>query len=232
MPHSGNTRVLVVEDDVAIQRFLRNTLQVHDYDVRIADTGADGIRSARQLKPEIVILDLGLPDTDGMEVIKSIRAFSAVPIIVLSSRSDEAGKVAALDSGADDFISKPFGVDELMARLRTAMRHRLASEGSLPIFETGGLKVDLTHRIVTVDGREVKLSRKEYDILRELVVHAGKVLTHGHLLKLAWDRGDAVDVQYLRVYIRQIRQKIEATPERPVYILTEPGVGYRLHVFE
>jgi len=232
MPHSGNIRVLVIEDDVAIQRFLRNTLQVQDYDVRVAETGAEGIGSARQLKPELVILDLGLPDMDGMEVIERIRAFSTVPIIVLSSRSDEAGKVAALDSGADDYVSKPFGVDELMARLRAAMRHGLASEGSLPVFETGGLKVDLTHRIVSVDGREVKLSRKEYDILRELVVHAGKVLTHGHLLKLAWGGTDAVDVQYLRVYIRQIRQKIEPSPERPTYILTEPGVGYRLNLVE
>jgi two-component system KDP operon response regulator KdpE len=231
MTTSGNIRVLIIEDDPAIQRFLRNTLRVQGYDVREADSGAPGISLTRQLKPELVILDLGLPDMDGMDVITRIRAFSSVPILVLSSRSDEAGKVAALDNGADDYVGKPFGVEELMARLRTALRHRLASEGALPVFATGGLKVDLTHRIVTVDGNEIKLSRKEYDILRELVVHAGKVLTHGHLLKTAWG-GEHVDVQYLRVYIRQIRQKIEASLDQPAYIVTEPGVGYRLQVIE
>jgi two-component system KDP operon response regulator KdpE len=229
MSASGNVRVLIIEDDPAIQRFLRNTLRVQDYDVREAESGTHGISLARQLKPELVILDLGLPDMDGLDVIKRIRGFSSVPILVLSSRSDEAAKVAALDIGADDYVSKPFGVDELMARLRTALRHRLAREGALPVFVTGGLKVDLPHRVVTVDGREVKLSRKEYEILRELVVHAGKVLTHGHLLKTAWG-GENVDVQYLRVYVRQIRQKIESAPDRPAYIVTEPGVGYRLQL--
>jgi two-component system KDP operon response regulator KdpE len=225
----GDVRVLIIEDDPAIQRFLRNTLRVQGYDVREAQAGAEGLDLLRQLKPDIVILDLGLPDMDGMDVIKQVRSSSAVPILVLSSRSDEPGKVMALDMGADDYVNKPFGVDELMARLRTALRHRLAAEGSLPVFSTGGLTVDLTHRNVTVDGQEVKLSRKEYDILRELVVHAGKVLTHRHLLHTAWD-GEDVDVQYLRVYIRQIRQKLEKLPDRPAYILTEPGVGYRLHL--
>lgn len=229
MTASGNVRVLIVEDDPAIQRFLKTTLQVQDYDVRQAATGTHGISLARQLKPELVILDLGLPDIDGMDVIKRIRAFSSVPILILSSRGDEAGKVAALDLGADDYISKPFGVDELMARLRTALRHRLAREGSVPVFSTGGLTVDLTQRRVSVDGREIRLSRKEYDILRELVVHAGKVLTHRYLLKAVWGDDD-VDVQYLRVYIRQVRQKIEAAPHQPVYIITEPGVGYRLQL--
>jgi two-component system KDP operon response regulator KdpE len=229
MTGGGAVRVLIIEDDPAILRFLRNTLRVQDYDVREAETGAEGLVLVRQLKPDIVILDLGLPDVDGMDVIKQLRDFSAVPILVLSSRSDEAGKVMALDMGADDYVNKPFGVDELMARLRTALRHRLAEEGSLPVFTTGGLSVDLTHRNVTVDGNEVKLSRKEYDILRELVVHAGKVLTHRHLLQSAWS-GEDVDVQYLRVYIRQIRQKLEKLPDRPTYILTEPGVGYRLQL--
>jgi two-component system KDP operon response regulator KdpE len=229
MTGGGDVRVLIIEDDPAIQRFLRNTLRVQSYEVREAETGAEGVSLVRQLKPDIVILDLGLPDMDGMDVIKQIRDSSAVPILVLSSRSDEAGKVMALDMGADDYVNKPFGVDELMARLRTALRHRLAEEGSLPVFTTGGLTVDLTHRNVTVDGNEVKLSRKEYDILRELVVHAGKVLTHRHLLQSAWN-GEDVDVQYLRVYIRQIRQKLEKLPDRPVYILTEPGVGYRLQL--
>lgn len=230
MTMSGKVRVLVIEDDPAIQRFLRNTLRVQDYEVHEADLGSAGVTLARQLKPEIVILDLGLPDTDGMDVIRQIRNFSTMPILVLSSRSDEAGKVMALDLGADDYISKPFGVQELMARLRTGLRHRLAREGSLPVFATGGLRVDLTHRLVTVDDREVKLSRKEYDILRELVIHAGKVLTHGHLLKTAWSGTSTVDVQYLRVYIRQIRQKIEVSPDQPSYLVTEPGVGYRLQL--
>jgi len=228
---SGNVRVLIIEDDPAIQRFLRNTLRVQDYEVCEAVTGNEGVELVRRVKPEIVILDLGLPDMDGMDVIARIRADSPVPILVLSSRGDETGKVRALDLGADDYVTKPFGVDELMARLRTAMRHRLASEGSLPVFVSGGLAVDLTHRIVKVDSREVKLSRKEYDILRELVLNAGKVLTHRHLLKVAWGDED-VDVQYLRVYIRQIRQKIERSPEQPKYLVTEPGVGYRLKIVE
>ena len=229
MTSSGNVRVLIIEDDAAIRRFLRNTFRVQDYEIHEAGTGRDGLTLCKQLKPEIVILDLGLPDGDGIEVIKRVRAFSSVPILVLSSRSDEASKVMALDLGADDYVSKPFGIDELMARLRTALRHKLATEGSVPLFSTGGLDVDLTHRIVSVDGKVVKLSRKEYDILRELVVHAGKVLTHGHLLKTAWG-SENIDVQYLRVYIRQIRQKLEASPEQPRYILTEPGVGYRLQL--
>ena len=232
MSTAGGIRVLIIEDDPAIRRFLRNTLRVQQYEVREADTGEEGIALVRQIQPELVILDLGLPDIDGMEVIRRIRELSNVPILVLSSRSDEAGKVTALDLGADDYVSKPFGVDELMARMRAALRHGLASEGSLPVFSSGGLVVDLTRRIVTVDGAEVKLSRKEYDILRELVVHAGKVLTHRHLLRVAWGSETGVDVQYLRVYIRQIRQKIERSPEQPRYVVTEPGVGYRLQLLD
>ena len=230
MSPADNVRVVVIEDNPAIQRFLRNTLRVQDYDVREAETGTEGLRLVRQLNPELVILDLGLPDMDGMDVIRRVREKSVVPILVLSSRSDEAGKVMALDLGADDYVSKPFGVEELMARMRAALRHRLATEGSLPVFSSDGLAVDLTRRIVTLDGAEIRLSRKEYDILRELVVHAGKVLTHRHLLKVAWGSETSGDVQYLRVYIRQIRQKIERSPEQPRFILTEPGVGYRLHV--
>ncbi|HEX7081332.1 MAG TPA: response regulator transcription factor [Gammaproteobacteria bacterium] len=232
MTAAGDIRVLIIEDDPAIQRFLRNTLRVQHYDVREAESGGEGLSLARQLNPEIVILDLGLPDMDGMDVIRRIREFSRMPIVVLSSRNDEAGKVEALDLGADDYVSKPFGVQELMARLRTAVRHRFAAEGSAPIFTSGGLVVDLTRRLVTVEGREVKLSRKEYDILRELVIHAGKVLTHRHLLRVAWGSETGADVQYLRVYIRQIRQKLERSTEQPRYVLTEPGVGYRLQVLD
>jgi two-component system KDP operon response regulator KdpE len=229
---AGDIRVLLIEDDPAILRFLRNTLRVQDYDVVEATNGRDGVALVRQAKPDLVILDLGLPDMDGMEVIREVRTQSQVPILVLSSRSDEHGKVMALDLGADDYVCKPFGVGELIARMRTALRHRLASEGSLPTFNSGGLSVDLMRRNVTVDGIKVKLSKKEYEILRELVVHAGKVITHRHLLRVAWGTETGIDVQYLRVYIRQLRQKIEPAPAQPRYILTEPGVGYRLSVID
>jgi two-component system, OmpR family, KDP operon response regulator KdpE len=229
---AGEIRVLLMEDDPAILRFLRNTLRVQDYDVVEATNGRDGMGLVRNAKPDLVILDLGLPDMDGMEVIRQVRTQSQVPILVLSSRSDERGKVMALDLGADDYVCKPFGVDELIARMRTALRHRLASEGSLPMFNSGGLTVDLMRRDVTVDGVKIKLSKKEYEILRELVVHAGKVITHGHLLRVAWGTETGVDVQYLRVYIRQLRQKIESAPAQPRYILTEPGVGYRLSIID
>ncbi|MDH4110918.1 MAG: response regulator transcription factor [Gammaproteobacteria bacterium] len=232
MSTGDGVRVLIIEDDPGMRRFLRNTLRVQDYAVLEAACGDEGLRLVEQNEPELVVLDLGLPDRDGMDLIREIRNSSNVPILVLSSRSDEKGKVMALDLGADDYVSKPFGADELMARIRTALRHRLATEGSPPVFSSGGLVVDLLHRRVTVDGHDVRLSRKEYDILRELVVHAGKVLTHRHLLRVAWGRETGVDVQYLRVYIRQIRQKIERTPEQPRYILTEPGVGYRLQLLE
>lgn len=232
MNDRGDVRVLVIEDDPGMRRFLRNTLKVQNYDVRETASGEEGIRLIRQTNPELVILDLGLPDRDGMELISEIRRLSPAPILVLSSRSDEKGKVTALDLGAADYVSKPFGVDELMARIRTALRHRLASEGSEPVFSSGGLTVDLLHRRVSVDGQDVHLSRKEYDILRELVVHAGKVLTHRHLLRVAWGRETGIDVQYLRVYVRQIRQKIEPAPEQPRYLLTEPGVGYRLQIID
>jgi len=174
-----------------------------------------------------VILDLGLPDRDGLDLLATIRQTSQVPVIVLSSRGDERGKVAAFDLGADDYVTKPFGMAELVARIRAALRHRLQVEGAEPVFHSGDLSVDLVRRIVRVKDEEVKLSPKEYDILRQLVLHAGKVLTHKHLLREVW--GPATeDVQYLRIYIRQLRQKLEADPERPRLILTEAGVGYRL----
>jgi two-component system KDP operon response regulator KdpE len=178
-------------------------------------------------KPALVILDLGLPDIDGLELLKRIRSRQEdVPIVVLSSRGDEAGKVAALDLGADDYVTKPFGMDELLARMRAAMRHQLQVHGERPLFHVGDLSVDLVRRIVKVGEREVKLSPKEYDLLRLLVQHAGKVLTHRFLLQELWD--EPTDPQYLRVYVRQLRQKIEADPERPHYIMTEIGIGYRL----
>ena len=220
--------ILVVDDEPPIRRLLRTTLSAHAYRVVEAANGAEGLSLLRHEKPDLVILDLGLPDLDGLEVIRRIRQQSPVPILVLSSRDDEKGKVAAFDEGADDFVTKPFGAEELMARMRAALRHRVQQQGGRPVFSSGDLSVDLVRRIVTVRGQEVKLSPKEYDILQQLVLHAGKVLTHRHLLREVWGIDSGGDIQYLRVYIRQLRQKLEADPERPVHIATEAGVGYRL----
>ena len=224
--------ILVVDDEPAIRRLLRNTLSVQDFRVVEAATGKEALEAVRHDKPDLVILDLGLPDLDGLEIIRTVRATSHVPIVVLSSRGDEKGKVTALDLGADDYVTKPFGVDELMARIRAALRHRLQEQGSAPVFRSGDLNVDLVHRRVALGGREVHLSPKEYEILQQFVLHAGKVLTHRHLLRQVWGSADSVDVQALRVFIRQLRQKLEADPERPRHILTEPGVGYRLQMQE
>jgi two-component system KDP operon response regulator KdpE len=180
--------------------------------------------------PDVVILDLGLPDRDGLDLLRELRRTSAVPVVVLTSRDAEQAKVAALDIGADDYVTKPFGMDELMARLRTALRHRLQQEGAAPLFRSGGLEVDLVRRLVASDGAEVRLSPREWDILKLLVTHAGRVLTHRFILGRLWGAGG--DAQQLRVYVRQIRQKIEPDPERPRHILTETGVGYRLTVHE
>ena len=223
------TTILIVEDEPPIRRLLRTTLTVQSYRVVEAATGGEGLSLLRHEKPDLVILDLGLPDLDGIEVIRRIRAELPVPILVLSSREDEKGKVATLDLGADDYVTKPFGVEELMARMRAALRHRLQQQGSRPVFQSGDLSVDLVRRIVAAGGKEIKLSPKEYDILQQLVIHAGKVLTHKHLLREVWGLEAGGDIQYLRVYIRQLRQKLEADPERPKHILTEAGVGYRLH---
>jgi two-component system KDP operon response regulator KdpE len=222
----------VVDDEPPIRRLLRNTLAVQDYRVVEAATGKEALDAARREKPDLVVLDLGLPDSDGLDIIRELRARSPVPIVVLSSRGDEKGKVSALDLGADDYVTKPFGIEELMARIRTALRHRLQEQGGRPVFRSGDLSVDLVHRRVSVGEREVKLSPKEYDILQQLVIHAGKVLTHRHLLHEVWGGEESGDVQYLRVFIRQLRQKLEADPERPRHIMTEPGVGYRLTVQE
>ena len=228
---AGPLRVLVVDDEPAIRRFLRAGLTSQGYVVSELECGLPAVDIARRQGTDMIVLDLGLPDIDGTEVIGRIRAAgSAVPIIVLSSRSDEAAKVDALDLGADDYVTKPFGIDELLARIRTAQRHRLQQTGEPPIFRSGDLSVDLVRRIVVVRGEEVKFSPREYAILRLLVQHAGKVLTHRMILKDVW--GVDTDVQYLRIYIRALRQKIEADPERPVHIQTETGVGYRLRINE
>lgn len=221
-----STRILVVDDEPPIRRLLRTGLGTQGFDVIDASNGKDALAKMSE-EPDLVILDLGLPDMQGHEILRSLReAGNSVPVVVLSSRDDEAGKVRAFDLGADDYVTKPFGMNELLARVRAALRHRLQAQGEKPVFQAGGLTVDLVRRIVKVDGAEVKLSPKEYELLRLLVQHAGKVLTHAFLLKGVW--GPATDPQYLRVYVRQLRQKIETSPERPSYILTETGVGYRL----
>ena len=220
-------KVFVVDDEPAIRRFLRTSLTAQGYQVIEAEDGAGALEHLRRSTVDILVLDLGLPDINGLEIIERLRnQGSPLPIIVLSSRGDEAGKVMALDLGADDYITKPFGIDELLARLRAALRHRLQQEGEQPVFHCGELSMDLVRRIVSVGGNEVKLTPREYDLLRLFVAHAGKVLTHKFILRELWG-GDA-DVQYLRVYIRALRQKIEPDPEQPRYILTEQGVGYRM----
>ncbi len=222
--------ILVVDDEPPIRRLLRTGLGTQGYDVIDAASGHEALE-AMAGKPDLVILDLGLPDMQGLDVLRTLRdQGNTVPVVILSSRDDETGKVKAFDLGADDYVTKPFGMNELLARVRTALRHRLQTQGEKPLFQVGGLSVDLVRRVVKVDGADVKLSPKEYELLRLLVQHAGKVLTHAFLLKGVW--GPATDPQYLRVYVRQLRQKIETAPERPVYILTETGVGYRLQAPE
>ena len=223
---TASLKILVVDDEPPIRKLLRMGLTSQGYEVLEAPNGRTALDLLAR-KPALVILDLGLPDIDGLDLLRRIRHRQAnLPVVVLSSCGDEAGKVAALDLGADDYVTKPFGMDELFARMRTAMRHQLQEHGERPIFHIGDLSVDLVRRIVKLGDKEVKLSPKEYDLLRLLVQHAGKVLTHKFLLQELWD--EPTDPQYLRVYVRQLRQKIETDPERPQYIMTEIGVGYRL----
>jgi len=223
-------RVLVIDDEPPIRKLLRMGLSTQGYRVIEAEDGRSALDHMRE-KPDLVILDLGLPDMQGLELLRAVRTRDeGVPIVVLSSRSDESAKVQALDLGADDYVTKPFGMDELLARIRAALRHQLQVQGERPIFRVGDLSVDLVRRIVKTGDKEVKLSPKEYELLRLLVQHAGKVLTHRFLLKELWS--DLTDAQYLRVYVRQLRQKIEADAQRPQYILTETGIGYRLRAPE
>ena len=227
MVKAAPLKVLVVDDEPAIRRFLRTSLTAQGYLVTEAENGTAALEDLRRGPIDILVLDLGLPDIDGLDIIERVRGQgSTVPIIVLSSRTDETGKVKALDLGADDYVTKPFGIDELLARIRAALRHRLQQEGERPVFRCGELTVDLVRRIVTQRGVEVKLSPREYDLLRLFVAHAGKVLTHRFILREVW--GGEGQIQYLRIYIRALRQKIEADPEQPQYILTEQGVGYRM----
>ena len=227
----GPLRVLVVDDEPSILRFLRTALTAEGYLISEAESGEAALVTLKRGRIDLLILDLGLPGLSGFDVIRQLRETgSATPIIVLSSRTDESGKVTALDMGADDYVTKPFGMEELLARIRAAVRHRLQREGEKPVFKSGDLMVDLVRRIVTVRGEIVKLTRREYDLLRLLVAHAGKVVTHNFILREVW--GTETDIQYLRIYIRALRQKLEHDPQQPTLILTEQGVGYRLRAGE
>jgi len=220
--------VVLIEDEPQIRRFLRATLTGQGYRLFEASTGADGVVEVGSRQPDVVIVDLGLPDMDGLDVIGRVREWTSVPIIVLSARGQERDKVAALDAGADDYVSKPFAVGELLARLRVALRHAAAGESGEPTFALGGLRVDQLKRLVLVDGKEVHLTPIEYRLLTILVRHAGRVLSQRQLLKEVWGPAHTEQAHYLRVYMAQLRRKLEADPARPRYLLTEPGVGYRL----
>jgi two-component system KDP operon response regulator KdpE len=219
-------RVLVVDDEIAIQRFLRVALNGQGFVIIEAANGRDALRALTLERPDLVILDLGLPDMDGLEVTRRAREWSQVPIIILSVREQEVDKIAALDAGADDYLTKPFGMGELLARIRTVLRRQTAGI-SEPVYTLGALKVDLANRLVTMDGREIQFTPTEYDILRTLVVCAGKVITNRQLLRQVWGEGYD-DLHILRVNISNLRHKLEPDPSRPTYIHTEPGVGYRL----
>lgn len=221
-------RILIIDDELSIRRFLHTVLS-GEFSLHEAEGGHAGLAAAATVRPDVILLDLGLPDLDGLEIIKRIREWSQVPIIVLSVREREGDKVAALDAGADDYLTKPFGVGELLARIRAAMR-RSRQQTCDPVFEDGDLLMDLNLRRVTVSGAEVQLTPTEYDLLRLLVAHAGKVLTHSQILKQIWGVGYLEQPHVLRVNISNLRRKIEADPSRPRHITTEPGVGYRLKI--
>jgi two-component system KDP operon response regulator KdpE len=219
--------VLVIDDEVQIRRLLRVTLEANGYRVIEAANGQEGLIEAAQRRPEIVLLDLGLPDLDGVKVLERLREWSKVPVLVLSVRDREEDKIAALDQGADDYVTKPFNTGELLARLRVALRHSQA--GAEPtVFRSGPLEVDLTARVVMVKGREVKLTATEYSLLRLFVQHAGKVLTHRQILREVWGPNAVEQTHYLRVYLAHLREKLELNPARPEHFITEPGIGYRL----
>ncbi|MDR0252335.1 MAG: response regulator transcription factor [Brucellaceae bacterium] len=220
-------KILVVDDEPPIRKLLRVGLGTEGFLILEAPTAAIAKEIMRDDRPDLVLLDLGLPDMSGHDLLTLWRSeLIDLPVIILSSRTDESGIVKALELGADDYVTKPFGMKELAARIRVALRHKLQEQGEKPVFQTGELSVDLVKRIVRLKGQEIKLSPKEYDILRIMVQHAGKVLTHSFILNQIW--GGMSDVQYLRVYVRQLRQKLEDSPDQPFYILTETGVGYRL----
>ena len=220
-------RVLVIDDEPQIRKLLKVSLGAHGYDVHESMSGMDSVVQAADIKPDLVILDLGLPDIDGKEVVRRLREWSDVPILILTARDQEKEKIDALDAGADDYITKPFSMGELLARMRVSVR-RSAHAGEDPVIQCGDLLIDLAQRRVTVDAQEIKLTPTEYDIIKILAQNAGKVLTHRQLLKAVWGDTYSDDTHYIRVYIGQLRRKIEPNPTQPRYIITESGVGYRL----
>lgn len=222
------TRVLIVDDEPAIHRFLKPAFEANDYEIIAATTATEGMKRIAADAPDIVVLDLGLPDGDGKDVIRRVRDWSQVPIIILSARDREIEKIEALDAGADDFVNKPFGIGELMARVRTALRHRMQQQNETPVLTLGELEIDNVRHRVTRAGEDIRLTPKEFELLSFLVRHAGKALTHKHILTAVWGPAHTEDTQYLRVYIGHLRQKIEERPEDPRIIITEPGVGYRI----
>jgi two-component system KDP operon response regulator KdpE len=225
---STGLKVLVVDDERAILRFLQPALSANAFDVEVAANIMDAVKLIAAQAPDIVLLDLGLPDGDGKEVIRKVREWSDVPIIVLSARDREAEKIEAFDLGADDYVNKPFGVGELLARMRAALRHRLHRRAETPVLQLGEVEIDNVRRCVTRAGEEIKLTRKEFDLLSFLARQPGKLLTHKQILTAVWGPAHAADTQYLRVYVRQLRQKIEANPDDPKIICTEIGIGYRV----
>ncbi|MGA2298101.1 MAG: response regulator [FCB group bacterium] len=228
---SNKIKILVIDDEPQIRKFLRISLESHSYQIIEAETGKDGLVQAAMNHPDIIILDLGLPDEDGLNILKQLREWSSIPVIVLSVRNSEQDKIMALDNGADDFVTKPFSVGELLARLRAALRHTLPVTESA-IFKTGRMSVDLVSRTVKVNDETIKLTATEYSIIKLFVVNAGKVLTHKYLLKEIWGNTFAEDTQYLRVFMAQIRKKVEENPSNPKLFVTESGVGYRLNIIE
>lgn len=224
----SEARILVVDDEPQIRRFLRVGLEGHGYAVHEAASAEAALRAACADRPDLVVLDLGLPDREGFDVLERLREWLRAPVIVLSVRSREAEKVRALELGADDYVVKPFGMPELLARIRAALRRAADTAQPVPVFRVGGLEVDLVRRLVRVEGAEVRLSPKQYRLLQILVSHAGKVVTHRQLLGAIWGAAHADDVQYLRVFVKKLRARIEADPARPMYLITELGVGYRL----
>ncbi len=225
---TGKTRVLVVDDEVAILRFLKPALEANDYEMVSSGTVAEALRRIAADAPDIVLLDLGLPDGDGKQVIQRAREWSDLPIVVLSAREREAEKIEALDLGADDYVNKPFQVGELMARMRTALRHRMLRQAQTPLLRVGGVEIDAVRHRVTRAGAEIKLTPKEFELLSFLARHAGRVLTHKQILTAVWGPAHTEDTQYLRVYVGQLRQKIEDKPDDPQIVLTDPGIGYRV----
>ena len=219
-------KILIIDDEAQIRKLLRISFESENYSVEEVSSGSDGLKLIKTMKPTLIILDLGLPDMDGIEVLKNIRSWSTIPIIILSVRNDERSIITALDNGAEDYLTKPFAIGELFARIRAVLRKRSeANKG--PIFKSGTLKVDPVSRITTVNGKEIKLTSTEYNLLCTFIKYAGRILTHSQLLKEVWGNESIENSQYLRVYVGHLRQKIEADPSNPKFIVTEPGIGYR-----